>query len=98
MFHAPAVLHEFHSQPVEQFGVCRTRATAAEVENGGDERRVEMARPDVIHGDASGERISAAGHPTGERTAPASALGWVSRSKRSVVCAIGRERGLGCLD
>src|SRR5258706_221657 len=98
MFHAPAVLHEFRSQPVVQLGMLWRRAAPAKVENGRDERRVEMSRPDMIHSDTSGERIFAAGHPTGERTTPASALGWINRAEWSVSHAVGRERGLAGVD
>src|SRR5438128_2830029 len=89
MLHAPTVLHEFDRQPVEQLRMGRPRAVAAEVEDRGDEGRVEVPRPDVIHRDARGEWIFAAGDPTGERAAAAGALLRVSRTKRSINGAVG---------
>src|SRR5262245_58341099 len=52
----------------------RRRALAAEVEDGGDERLAEMPGPDVIDGNARGERILGIGDPFRERCAAAGAF------------------------
>ena len=59
MLHAPPRLHELGGEPVEQLGVRGRLAAATEVEDGRDERLVEVARPDVVHGYARSERVFA---------------------------------------
>ena len=70
MFEAPVVFHQLDGEPVEQFGVRRRGALAAEVEDGRHERRPEVAHPDVVHHDTGGQRVGPIGRPQGQRRAP----------------------------
>ena len=54
---APAVVHELHSQPVEQFRMAGAVADHAEVVQAGDDAASEMMVPDAIHPDSRRQRV-----------------------------------------
>ena len=66
-FDAPALRNEFTGEPIEQFGMRRSRATRAEIARSGDETPAEMMLPDAVDQDAGGERIGRTGKPGGKR-------------------------------
>ena len=70
MFQAPAGADELGGQPVEQLGMRRPAAQAAEVAGRGNQTAAEMILPDAIHHHAGGERIILGSDPLGQR-APA---------------------------
>src|SRR5579871_6918065 len=61
--HAPALLDEAVSQPVQQLRMRRPFAISAKVVGGTDDSAAEMVLPDPIHHHARGERIVRACDP-----------------------------------
>ena len=49
--------HELAGQPVEQLGVRRPLAEAAEVARGADDAPAEVVHPDAVDQHAGGERV-----------------------------------------
>ena len=80
VLHLPAVVHQLDGQPIEQRLIARLRAAQAEVEHVVDERRAEVAQPDVVDGHAGGERVLAVGDPAGEGQPAAGARAAAARS------------------
>jgi hypothetical protein len=62
----PLVLHEFDGQPVEEFRMGGRFALNAEVLGGAHEALTKKKLPEVIDGDACGERVFGGGEPTRE--------------------------------
>src|SRR5438093_1531179 len=60
----------------KKYRVRRRRAFAAEVEDGRHQRLTEVAHPDVVDGDARGQRVRRAGDPLGQRFPATAAGGW----------------------
>ena len=72
-------------------GLRRRPTVAAEVEDAGHDGLVEVAQPDVIHGDAGRQRVVAVGDPVGQRQ-PAAGAGL--RECRRRPRRVGRGLGL----
>src|SRR5207247_5355248 len=70
-FDAPALRHEFTGEPIEEFGMRRSRATRAEIARRGHETPTEMMLPEAVDQDAGGERVGRTGKPVGKRRSPA---------------------------
>src|SRR5206468_12328272 len=70
-FDAPALRDEFAGEPIEKFGLRRSRATRAEIARRGHETPTEMMLPDAVDQDAGGERVGRTGQPGGQRRSPA---------------------------
>ena len=66
MFEAPSGFYELDGAPVEERGELWRRVLAVEVGDVFDEGFAEVARPEVIHGDARGEGVLAVGNPVGQ--------------------------------
>ena len=66
-FRAPALPHEFDSQPIEQFWVSRTRSGLTEVSRRGDDALSEMMLPKSVDDDSCRQRMLGTGQPLGER-------------------------------
>ena len=76
---APAVVHEVGREPVEQRGDCRRAAVVTEVGDGRHQAGSEMAGPDMVDGDAGGQRMVRPDEPAGEGEPAAGALRRVRR-------------------
>jgi hypothetical protein len=72
---APAAGDEVARQPVEQFRVRGRLAGGAEVVGRGDQAGAEEFAPDVIDGDAGGQRVVRRDKPAGEVEAAGQGLG-----------------------
>src|SRR5262245_37108935 len=95
MLQAPVMFHQFDGEPVEQLGMRRRRAFAAEIEDRGDERLAEVASPEMIYRHAGRERIVPIGDPLCERGSPAGARGWERFGPRRIgleIVFLGLER------
>jgi curved DNA-binding protein CbpA len=82
--HAPALVHQFRGQPVEQGWVQRRGAVSAKVEHPGHERLSEVAQPDVVHRHPCRQRIVPMSDPAGKRQASARAGRWGQRQRGAV--------------
>ena len=72
-FGLPSVRHQFGREPVEQLGVARRLAAAAEVVGRLHQRPAEVPGPDVVDRHARRQRIVLAGDPVRQRRPPAAA-------------------------
>src|SRR5262249_52929307 len=79
--------------PVEQLGVCRPLTVAAEVADTFHQGAVEVPQPDVVDGDAGGQRVVAGGQPARQGETAAGARRRVGRAQGRVLRA-GRGQGL----
>ena len=70
-FEAPALRNEFAGEPIEKFGMRRSRAARAEIARRGHETPTEMMLPEAVDQDAGGERVGRTGKPVGQRRSPA---------------------------
>ena len=70
-FDAPALRNEFAGEPIEKFGMRRSRAARAEIAWRGHETPTEMMLPEAVDQDAGGERVGRTGKPVGQRRSPA---------------------------
>ncbi len=64
--HAPAAIHQLGGQPVQQRGVARRLAVAAEVVHRRHDRPAEVPAPDVVDRHPRRERVGLVGDPAGE--------------------------------
>jgi CO/xanthine dehydrogenase Mo-binding subunit len=88
----PVVVGEFGGEEVEELGVRRRLAVAAEVERGRHDCAAEVAQPDVVGGDARGERIFRRRDPFRQCRAAAGGLLRIDGSQRRVLVALGGGR------
>ena len=66
LLQAPAVLHQVHGQPVQQFGVRRRLRLLAQVLGGGHNARPEVGLPNAVHHAPRHGRRLAVHHPLGK--------------------------------
>ena len=69
LLRVPAALDEFRGEPVQQLGVQREIALAAELFARADDAHAEDRFPEAVHGHAGGEGIIAADDPESEAEA-----------------------------
>ena len=65
-FYAPAVVHEFARQPIEQFRMRRRFAARADVFRSREQALAEVRLPDAVHDDPRGRRTAPVHEPAGE--------------------------------
>ena len=91
--HAPSAFHEFHSEPVEQGGVRRPLAVAAEVVDRRNDRPAEMAAPEMIDGHPGRQRVGPIGDPASQGQPAARAARRIGRPRYRCVVRAGRLTG-----
>src|SRR5262245_36575317 len=62
-FHAPAIVHEFAGQPIEQFWMRWWFATGADVFRSREKSLAEIRLPDAVHDNARGARAASVHEP-----------------------------------
>ncbi len=78
VFEIPVMVEQFEGEEIEDLVEGRAWTAASEVGGVIDERLAKAAGPNVIGGDAGGERVFWINDPTGESKAPARALARVA--------------------
>ena len=86
------MIAELDGQPVEQLGMRRPGAVAAEVVGRLDESAAEMIVPEAIGDRAPGEHISRAGEPVGQGGAAAPLVLGMGERKRARKTGQARQR------
>ena len=66
LFHAPALLHEFRGQPIQEFRVGRRGAGLPEIADRPHDAVAEVLFPDSVHHHARGQRVFRIREPFGE--------------------------------
>src|SRR4051794_21561472 len=92
--HLPVVIHQLDREPIQQSLVAWLRRAQPEIECVVDKRRTEMTQPNVIHRDASGQRILSVHQPFCESPSAARALVRQLLAHWLVRCARKRKRDM----
>ena len=95
---APTGLHEFDGEPIEQRGMRGRFPVESKVGDAGHERCAEVAFPNVIDGDASGQRVVFVRQPPRECEPSAGAGLWIRWTQRRVSRVLFRRVGLRCFN